>query len=513
MNTRRCLIGNYHMFEISNYNPDVLSCLANLSSDEVFTPPEVVNQMLDTLPNEIWSDENATFLDVGTKSGVFLREIAKRLDVGLKDKIPDRQERFNHIMTKQIFGLAITELTALLARRSLYCSKTADGKYSVCTKFKNPDGNIRFNLVDHTWENGRCMYCGASKKSLCREDFYEAHAYEFIHNFNPNKVYNMTFDVIAGNPPYQLDDGGFGDSASPIYHKFIQQAIKLKPKYLSMIVPARWYAGGKGLDSFRKEMLNDRHITKLVDYPIASEVFPGVKVIGGICYFLWERDREADCEVKVVMGENQDIMTRKLNEHGTFVRFNKAISILKKIKAKNPETIENDVSSRKPFGLATTERPTGKGTLKLYATKTVGKYERRNILTGAFMLDKWKVLVSNGYGEGGESREYPRMIIGKPIIAPPNSACTETYIVVSYFETEEDAQNFANYLRTKFFRFCVGLLKNTQHTTKDRFAFVPKMDMRKKWDDKKLYKYFGLTAEEINFIETIVRPMETPDAE
>lgn len=501
------------MFEISNYNPDVLSCLANLSSDEVFTPPEVVNQMLDLLPADIWKDENATFLDVGTKSGVFLREIATRLDVGLQDKIPDRQERFNHIMTKQIFGLAITELTALLARRSLYCSKTANGKYSVCTQFKNPEGNIRFKVVEHTWENGKCKYCRASKTVLNRGEALESHAYEFIHSDNPEEIFKMKFDVIIGNPPYQLEDAGESTGSSPIYHYFVEQAKKMAPRYFSMIIPSRWFAGGKGLDNFRNNMLNDPRISHLIDHPIASDVFPGVKINGGVCYFLWQRDYSGECLVTTNMNGSTNTIKRPLNEFDIFVRFNGGISVLKKVLEKSYPSMSSQVSRQKPFGLRTFVKPKKTGGITLYANKSVGKISRTEIKVGTEMIDKWKVITSMGYGEGGEAREYPRMIIGKPIVTQPPSACTETYIVVGSYATEKEANNLDAYLRTRFVRFLVALRKNTQHITEDRFAFVPKLDMKKKWDDEKLYKHFGLTAEEIEFIETIVRPMEASDAE
>lgn len=496
------------MLNNHSYNPDILSCIANLSSDEVFTPPELVNQMLDLLPQDIFSDKNSRFLDPACKSGVFLREIAKRLDKGLEAKIPDLQKRLNHIFTKQIFGLPITELTALLSRRSLYCSKYANGKYSVCSAFKKPDGNIRYDRVEHSWEKGRCIFCGANQKNYERSDELESHAYSFIHTDNPEELFNMKFDVIIGNPPYQMSDGGFGDSARPIYHSFVEQAKKLNPRYLTMIIPSRWFAGGKGLNDFRDTMLKDKQISHLVDYPIASDVFPGVKIIGGVCFFLWERDFNGQCTVETCFNNVSDKMMRPLDEFDTFVRFNKAVPIIHKVKKKGYSNMSNIVSSRRPFGLPTTARPTGKGDILLYATKIIGNIQASDIPSGSELINKWKVLVSKGYGEGGESREYPRMIIGKPIVASPPSACTETYIIIDSFDKKDQADNLAQYITSKFFRFLVGLLKNTQDTTKERFAFVPNLPMSSTWTDTELYKHFDLNSDEIDFIESMVRPME-----
>ena len=494
-----------------SYNPDVLSCLANLSSDEVFTPPALANQILDLLPPELFTSKETRFLDPVCKSGVFLREIAKRLMDGLQDEIPDRQERVNHIFVNQLFGIAITELTALLSRRSVYCSKTANGKYSICNAFADEQGNIIFEPTKHAWKNGKCEFCGASQEVYDRADALETHAYQFIHTKKPEEIFNnMKFDVIIGNPPYQLSDAGESTGASPIYHLFVEQAKKLNPRFLSMVIPSRWFAGGKGLDSFREEMLNDYRISRLVDHPIASDVFPGIKLIGGVCYFLWERDREPNlpCLVTTKMNGEEDTINRRLNEFDTFVRFNKAIPILKKVRQKGYASLSEQVSRQKPFGLRTFVRPSGKGEITLYANREIGKIEEAEITSGKEMLNLWKVFTSMGYGEGGEARDYPRMIMGKPIVAAPPSACTETYLVVGAYENESEARNLDAYLRTRFLRFLVALRKNTQHITKERFLFVPSLPMTEVWTDEKLYKHFGITPEEIEFIESLIRPMD-----
>ncbi|MDI3462649.1 MAG: putative type III restriction system endonuclease [Nitrospira sp.] len=312
------------------------------------------------LPTKLWHDKTAKFLDPGCKSGVILREIAKRLDKGLEAQIPNRQKRINHIFNNQLYGLAITELTALLSRRSVYCSKTANGDYSVCEAFDRPEGNIHFESVEHTWENGRCRYCGANKENYERGGELESHAYAFIHTDKPEELFNMRFDVIIGNPPYQLSDGGFGESARPIYHLFVEQAKKLNPRFLTMITPSRWFAGGKGLNDFRDAMLHDHRISHLVDYPKLYDGFPGVKIRGGVSYFLWERDHNGPCSVQT-MWDGEPLgrpMKRRLDAYDVLVRRNEAVSILDKVRAyrvsgQREPTLADRVSTGKPFGLRT----------------------------------------------------------------------------------------------------------------------------------------------------------------
>ncbi len=499
------------MLNGDNYNPDVLTCLANLSSDEVFTPPQLANQILELLPAGLWSDRDAKFLDPGVKSGVFLREIAKRLDIGLAKQIPDRQKRMNHIFKNQLYGLAITELTALISRRSVYCSKTANGKYSVCETFDNPNGNILFKRVEHAWENGRCAFCGANEENYERGPELETHAYQFTHTESAEEIFNMKFDVIVGNPPYQLSDGGYGRSASPIYQDFVQQAKKLAPRYLTMIIPSRWFGGGKGLDEFRSQMLNDNHIRKIVDFEDSSEVFPGVSVAGGICYFLWDRDNKGPCEIVNMHSGVEAAGIRNLNEFSTFIRHSQAVPIIRKILARNEGRMSEQVSSYKPFGLRTYVKPQKKGDIILHWQKGEGPYSRKDITVGVEMIDKWKVISSRSGHEhaGNPGPDGTRRVLAKTVILPPGTICTETYLVIGSYATQEQADNLLVYMKTRFFRFLMSLFMYSHGITKDTYAFIPILDMTKRWTDESLYDRYGLNREEIAFIESKIRPMGT----
>ena len=524
-------------FTLRGRNPDVLTCIANLSNDEVFTPPELANRMLDTLSEawrtdhkdaNLWANPNVRFLDQCTKSGVFLREITSRLVVGLASEIPDLVERVSHILTKQVFGIGITPLTSLLARRSVYCSKHANGSHSVATDFKSDAGNIWFERTAHTWANTRCKFCGASRKIFDLAEGRESHAYAFIHAENiatrVGELFggHMQFDVIIGNPPYQIEADDAGQNIVPIYNKFVAQAKAMSPRYLAMIIPSRWMAGGKWLDEFRSDMLRDTGVRVLVDHPDAAEVFPGVDIKGGICDFLWNRDNKGACAVTTRRGNLTVGPTiRRLDEFDVFVRDVRALDILRRVLSYSEPSFGTLVSPRDPFG------PTLSSNFKNYHAKKqagdlwlfINQADKRgetwispNIVTkNHHLIDGWKVFIPKaGPGNSG-GHVIPDMVLSRPLVGRPLSVCTLSYLVVGPLNSEEESLSVASYLRTRFVRFLVSLRKTSQDAPRGVYTWVPQQTWDREWTDEKLYKKYKVSSEEIAFIESMIRPMDGDD--
>lgn len=515
-------------FTLRNRNPDVLTCIANLSNDEVFTPPDLANQMLDTLTEawakdhngeNIWENKDVKFLDPCTKSGVFLREMTARLTKGLETQIPNLVQRVDHILSNQIYGIGITKLTSLLARRSVYCSRNADGDHSIARSLKSKDGNIWFGHIEHSWVNDRCEFCGASKSVFGRSKGIDTHAYAFIH-FETAKTCieklfggDMQFDVIIGNPPYQLKDVSNSASAKPIYQKFVDQAIQLEPKYLIMITPSRWFSGGKGLDDFRAARLKDTKMKSIVDFIVDKDAFPNININGGVSFFLWSNDYDGDCTIQTVEagGVFGQPKSRSLNEFDIFIRRNEAVEILRKVQVKTKNTFNKSVSSRKPFGLPTNffgaNNQSKEKNIKLHSSGKITWIERSEIINNSRWIDEWKVLIPRA-SDGNENYPLPIWDARGPLVSGPGEACTETYLIASIAKNQNEAEMIRDYMRSKFFRFLVSLRKITQDNKSDLFSFVPLLDMNNHRTDEMLYLMYDFSSSEIEYIESMIRTME-----
>lgn len=495
--------------------PDILDCLAQLSNDEVPTPPKLARAMLDLLPDEVWHNPHYKWLDPGCKSGVFLREAASRLLKELAEWQPDFEKRREHVFRNMLYGTSVTEMTGMIARRSVYCSRDASGQHSI-VRFDTEGGNIPFVPTRHTFRDDRCTICGAPQ-DLERGSHRENYAYAFIHGSYPTpEMQDMKFDVIVGNPPYQVGTAGFGATASTIYHKFVETAIQANPRYVLMVTPSRWFSGGKGLHDFRENMIADRHVCKLIDNPKVFDCFPGVEIMGGVSYFLWDRDHDGDCEFSTrVNGIVRSTMTRDLREgEGVLVRDNHAIGVIHKTRRVKAR-VEDICTVTKPFGLTMRSNYPGsvvkpfEGAIPLiYATK-IGYSRPNQIQRNHQWINRWKVLLPKAYNGGQQVDDegiVRQTVLGEPIALAPGAACTQTYFIAGMFDSRDETENYAYYLATKFVRFLVLQRKTTQDNTPDKFRFVPMLDMTRRWTDEMLYDKFSLTTEERTYIEKSIKP-------
>lgn len=544
-------------FALVGRNPDVLTCIANLSNDEVFTPPELARRMLDSLDrawvaqhgSSVWSNPDVRFLDPFTKSGVFLREITKRLVDGLSDRIPVLEDRVDHVLTNQVYGIGITNLTALLARRSLYCSKWANGSHSIANSFRTEEGNVWFERTEHTWEggsdwvvtadaegnevrrtrDGRCRYCRAGQTAFERGEDLETHAYALIHTDDVQtriaEIFGeeMKFDIIVGNPPYQIAADAAGKNVVPIYDAFVKQAMKLKPSYLTMVIPSRWMVGGRGLDEFRQMMLSGDQVSELVDYPDSSELFPSVDIKGGVCYFLWGSDQHGECATSIHRGgEAHGPVTRQLGEFDVFVRDSRALPVLRRVLKKTDKSLADITSVRDPFGPTLGSNYRGYSTSQRAgdvrfvlsqesAERTRLWVDRSDATRNEHLVDEWKVFLPKaGPGNSG-GHVIPDIVIGRAVTAEPGSVCSATYLVVGPLASEAECDSVCSYLRTRFVRFLVSLRKPSQNTTRDTYTWVPQQAWDRIWTDDELYEIYGVTKEEREYIESMIRPMDVAD--
>lgn len=535
-------------------NFDLLETITNVGNDEVFTPRKTCDMMLDSLPEEVWHNPNYKWLNPATKNGIFEREIAIRLDEGLKEIIPDVEIRRKHILQKMIYSIGQTKFTSNVARRTVYYCSQANRKcdglrapdghfvngYAIGNGswFDNEEGNILTPCTDHKMDpkTKKCIHCGMNSTSKYLDaNQREKYAYEFIHYDRGLSLQvslsrrffkgerGMKFDIIIGNPPYQLRDesGGSSDSAVPIYNKFIDQAISLNPKYLCMIVPSKWMLGGRGLDAFREKMLSDTHICKLYDYENAQECFPANHIDGGVCYFLWDRDYNGKTyhRFKSNSGQISETYHYLKNDYSKFIiRDTSIVSILDKFS--KYDSFSSIVSSTKPYGIRNflfnePERYPDSGlseepfqnSLKIYGVKGIKGgarrkigYIKRNFPTSNLeSINKYKIFFTTSYSTNAINPP-------EPILGMPNEICTETFLLIGPFDSEAIMKNCLSYINTNFFKFLLYHGKGTMHVNKDVFSLIPLLDFSEKWDDNKINSLFKFSEDEIKTINSLINP-------
>ncbi|MGM0855880.1 MAG: Eco57I restriction-modification methylase domain-containing protein [Pseudomonadota bacterium] len=541
---------------------DILSLFEALNNHEVFTPPRVARSMLDMLPDNIWQNPDTRILDPCTKSGVFLRESFYRLFDGLQEKgehkaldghtynLSEPQQRINHILKNMLFGIATSELTSYVARRTLYGVMEADTDkqlaaldsfeqssnfhdWSEAEKWRFVDRNKFNEYYDHRlfctpdyagFESEGNIFYPADEvaRKVVENGSYEIEDmyYPFIEKDTKHKKIvdicggSMKFDVIIGNPPYQISDGGSGTgiSAKPIYHTFVESAINMSPKHICMITPSRWFGGGKGLNNFRRRMLSDSRIAKIVDYPNSKDCFPGVNIAGGVNYFLWSKDNKGGCEFsgKTYKGFVSGI--RDITKYNVLIRDNIAAEIIDKIAQKEPiGFLKEQVLSRNPYGLNSKQRGRDSKAncdVKMTHSKGFGYIKKEDLSSNQDTVDKYKVTIGKVVPSNGEVDVTPEKgyrVITTPIIQGPNVVVTESYLVIGCFDTLKEASNFSEFMKLKLPRFIMKQSLTSMNISKDDFQFVPILDWTVKWTDEAIYNKFSLSDEEINYVNYIMR--------
>ena len=544
-------------------NFDILETITNVGNDEVFTPRKTADMMLNTLPEEVWHNPNYKWLNPATKNGVFEREIAIRLDKGLEAIIPDKEIRRKHILQDMIFSLGQTKFTSNVARRTVYyCSqanrkcdgkKASDGHYvngyaiGNGSWFNDEEGNIKTPNTNHFYVDNlgrkmpgncigndrkkyKCIYCGIAGDSKYNDkNQREKYAYEFIHIPNLDKEHylqerffggnkEMKFDIIIGNPPYQLqvNDSGKGLGAVPIYQYFVSQAKKLEPKYLCMIIPSRWFSGGVGLDDFRNEMLHDKHIKLLKDFSDSKDCFPGVDINGGVCYFLRDLNYIGACQFTNITNGIISTQSRKLDEYDIFIRKNDALSILKKVLAFKEKKLSDlgGCSPQTPYGFLSTfegnEMKLNDDDCEILTSKGWRFVPRNEVAKSTNTIDLYKTMISKLTCEhaGTPDKNGKYRVISRMELLNKGQICSQSYLTICPSKSIEEAQNVYEYLRTRFVRFLIQLTLTGMNMSVDNFRFVPWLDFSQRWDDNRLYERYKLDDQEINTIKNMIREME-----
>lgn len=491
-----------------NKTPNRLDCLASLSNDKIITPSPLAYIMNNILPYNFWSNPEHKILNISTKSGNILKHSFDRFFHGLQDYEPDKNKRTKHIIDNMLYGIALDKITAYTSRKTLYGDKDIIG-------------NIFYQPCSHVWDDnkGKCIICDAPCNNSNNISF------PFLY-MSLKEISDMKFDAIIANPPYQINTGSDSINAPAIYHLFIEKAIKISKKVI-MITPTKLYNGGmgKGLQNFRKKMLNDPKISKIIDYPDSKKVFEEVSISGGVSIFF--RDEEHNgvgCEI-IPEGDTSRAVVRPLNQFSVFVRDNKSVPIIEKIKKANTTNkyLDKKINARNIFDIETHDfKNISVSPKNIEGIEEICIYHQKRNNTNKGWIDKdkvaqknqdrhnkiydWKVLTKL-VGSVKADQQNTRSVTSIPFIVGPLSCCSATYLVAGTFSTEEEAKRYCAYLKTKFVRFLIAQSAITHLISRERYLFVPDLPMDRQWTDAELYDWAGFTEKEINHIESQIKEM------
>lgn len=537
-----------HIDERIRQITEIFSYFRNPDKETVLTPWRVVNMhMSDTIGGWCWYDESfdektgmlctpryvdqgdvtrqlfdnvdlagevqTKILEINSKTGLYPLYVTyslfrRRLEEYIKAEcieketvsVQEEQVVWDDIVENNMYVICNTPMAKGITHRTLFGFRQVDQKANI----KN------VQLIERASKDQEGLV-----KELKSVGFWKG---------NSSKQ-EMKFNAVVGNPPYQImDGGGTGSSATPIYNKFVDLAKLLNPNNVSMIIPAKWYTGGKGLDEFRANMLNDKQLIKLFDYEDSRDCFPTVDIAGGVCYFLWNKGSDNKCVVTSILGSFRNESTRYLNEHDTFIRNQKVLDIINKVKSQTfTGFLSQTVYVSKPFGIRSFQRgfPAKPGrNISLFGSDGITYMEEKDVPQNKEIVDKWKVIMSKASAEhaGQTDANGRKRIVSRLEVLPPYTICTESYLLLDIFDNEEEAQNLKKYIRTCFTRFLLASILITQNIVRDKFKFVPIQNYKNNSDidwsqsipdiDRQLYTKYNLSDDEIAFIEKMIKPMD-----